>query len=40
MRCKIVQVPFFAAGDIAAGEEIIYNYGDFAIGSGWAKFGM
>ena len=26
---------FFAAGDIAAGEEIIYNFGAFAISSGW-----
>ena len=25
---------FFAAGDIAAGEENIYNYGAFAISSG------
>ena len=31
---------FFVAGDISAEEEIIYNYGDFAISSGWAEFGL
>ena len=31
---------FFAAGDIAAGEDIIYNYGGFAISSSWASFGL
>ena len=25
---------FFADGDVAAGEDIFYNYGDFAISSG------
>ena len=30
----------FAAGYISAGEEIIYNYGAFAISSGWAEFGL
>ena len=31
---------FFAAGDIAAGEEIIYNYRAFVVSSGWAEFGL
>ena len=28
----------FAAGEIAVGEDIIYNYRAFAISSGWAEF--
>ena len=35
-----MKVPLFQAGDIAVGKEIIYNYGDFAISSGWAEFGL
>ena len=31
---------FFSAGDIAAGEAIVYYYGDFSISSGWAEFGL
>ena len=31
---------FFADGYIVAGEEIIYNYGSFAISSGWEEFGL
>ena len=31
---------FFAAGDIAAGEDIIYSYRAFEISSGWAEFGL
>ena len=31
---------FFTAGYIAAGEENIYDYGDFAISSGWEEFGL
>ena len=31
---------FFAAGEIAAGEEIICNYGAFAISFCWAEFGL
>ena len=40
MRCKIVQFPFFADGDIAAGEEIIYNYRAFTISYIWVEFGL
>ena len=31
---------FFASGDTAAGEKIIYNYGAFVISSGWVEFGL
>ena len=31
---------FFAASVIAAGREIIYNYGYFAISSVWEEFGL
>ena len=31
---------FFAAEDIAAGEEIICNYGAFVISSIWEEFGL
>ena len=37
---KECRFQFFEAGEIAAGEEIIYNYGVFAISSGWAEFGL
>ena len=30
----------FVAGDIAAGEEIIYNYRAFAVSSSWTEFGL
>ena len=41
-RCdaKECRFHFFVGGDIAAGEEIIYNYGAFTIISGWAVFGL
>ena len=31
---------FFAAGVIAAGYDILYNYRSFVISSGWAEFGL
>ena len=31
---------FFAAGENATGEDIIYNYRDFAISSVWEEFGL
>ena len=37
MECRF---HFFAAGDIAAGEEIICDYSAFAITSGWAQFDL
>ena len=37
---KECRFQFFAAGYIAAGEDIIYNYGDFAISFGWEEFGL
>ena len=40
MRCKGLQVTFFAVGYIAEGEGIIYKYWDFEIISGWADFGL
>ena len=31
---------FFATGYIVAGKGIIYNYGSFAMSSGWGEFGL
>ena len=35
---KVCRFRFFEDGDIAEGEEIIYNYGAFVVCSGWAEF--
>ena len=37
---KDFRLHFLADGDIAAGEEINYNYGAFAISYGWEEFGL
>ena len=37
---KECRFPFFVAGDIATGEDIIYKYRDFAISSVWEELGL
>ena len=39
-NAKDCRFHFFVAGDIAMGEDVIYNYGDFAISSVWEDFGL